>query len=224
MSTLGEIKLKVISLLGEVQKLEDEDGEPLEVIEGSKSDASLLTEGVCAALRRITARVWKQSIFELEEEEAVSVFELPIDLINVEAVFDKKLRVFIPKMPLQVSGTMNISAGNAWHTYPYGSLTFINAIDPTYGATAYYAAQWEIPVEDDDEIEAPTYTHTAIVLYATSYCLLGKAAASAGIAEFKQKIDSGDPLDIPAKDMAIFFQRLFENELSGLPATERAIR
>jgi len=222
MTTLSEIKLRTLDLLGEAQRTEDDEGNPVLIVEGTSTSSDYLTEGVAAALRRITARVWKRSVYTISEEG--SVFVLPTDLINVEAVYSSLQKGFIPRMALRSSGALNVQAGNTWLEYPQGSITLINPIEANQSITIYYAALWDSPSLDEDVLESPSYTDTALALYATSYCFLKKASSSAEIRQFAQRIDSGQPTDIPAKEMSTFFMKRFELELNSLPMTERAIQ
>lgn len=215
MTVLADFKRKVLRVL---QEQEEEDSDP---VAGVTSPPELLTEAVNAALTRISARVWKPSVLQIEE--AGTEFTLPSDLVNIEAVYDKTLKKFVPRLALQSTGTIDVTGGNAWLQYPNGYITFMNELEDA-GATVYYAAHWLHLDNDDDVSEAPKISETAITLYAAAYCMLAEAAGSADIRQFNQRVDSGKPTDIPAKDMAVFLMKFFEAELQSLPMTTRAIR
>lgn len=221
MATLADLKKEIIRLLGEQIQETDEEGQALEVIQSQSTDSDLLISAVNAALRHIPTRVWKQSIFEISEEG--SVFDLPTDLIEVQAVFENESALFVPKMILRASGNMSVSAGNAWYPYPQGKITFINELAAT-GANVYYSAMWTELSAEDDVCEAPAYANTAIAFYGTAYCLARKASESGAIRQFAQRVDAGKPTDIPAQMLSDFFLKRFEYEINTLPRTEGAIR
>lgn len=223
MTTLADVKESVLRLLQDPVKTEDDDGIALTVVRGNQTSSELLVDAVQAALSRISARVWKQSIYETSETEDASVFDLPSDLIKVEAVFDNNLGTFIPKLALQATGQIAITSGNAWLQYPEGKITFINAIPAADGAKIYYSAHWALPTDDADVLDSPAIADTAVALYATSYCLMGEASGTARLRQFSQRVDAGTPLDIPAESMSTFFIKRFELELNSLPMTEGAI-
>lgn len=225
MTTLAEAKTDVLGLMQEAILTEDADGAEVTDVTGVESSAVLLRGGIRAALRKITSRVWKQSVQTLTITVDTTVFELPSDLINIEAVYDSYLKTFCSRMKLVASGEITVgSDGNAWIPYPNGSITFINALKANYGGIVYYSALWDEPTDESDVLEAPAYAYTAMLYYAASYCFLAKASGSSGIRQYAQKVDAGKPTDIPAKDMANVFLQRYENEMQSLPMTEKAIR
>lgn len=221
MATLADFKREIVRLLGETVQETDEEGQPLSVVQSQSTSSDLLISAVNAALHHIPTRVWKQSIYEISS--VGSVFDLPTDLIEVQAVFENSSATFIPKMALKASGKMSISAGNAWYPYPQGKITFINELEVT-GADVFYSAMWPELSAETDVCEAPSYANTAIAFYGTAYCLAKKASESGSIRQFAQRVDSGKPTDIPAQVLSDFFLKRFEYELNTLPRTEGAIK
>ena len=214
-TTFAELKQKLIRLLRDEVA---EEGSGGGLLGGSTYSADTLQDSIHAALFAIIARSWKPSVLSLTS--AVLEADLPADIIDVEAVFDKNLGTFIPKMNTQVGQTLISSTGNGWTTYPSGKIVFLTTLS-TKGADVYYSATWVKPTEDSDPIESPDYTETAILFYAASYCLLGDAVASGNLANYKTKVDSGSPVDNPAMETSTFLLRRFENELAKLPIMEK---
>jgi hypothetical protein len=207
----SDLKRKVLRALSDEPETEGSGDTPLG---GNTYSAALLEDAIHAALDAITVRIWKPSIFTVDgglEEE-----DLPDDLLDVEAVYDETAGIAIPKLSLKVGESITSSLGNAWTMYPSKKLTFINELG-TSGATVYYSALWAKPSSDSEEIEAPMMTLTCLILYAVSYCLLVDAVASGNLANYKTKVDSGQPTDNPAKEMGTYILKRFEVELQRLP-------
>jgi hypothetical protein len=216
-ASLEDIKRKVILVLAD-EAQEVDYGESLG---GGTYPAELLKDAVCAALDAITVRIWKSATEEIEGE--VTEYETPEDLLSVEGILDVTSGTFLPQVNLMANKHRLIGIEtNAWMDYPEGTITFVDEIGAS-GAILYYSAYWSKPEDDDDSLEPPEGTITAIVMYAASYCLLNQASGSANIRQFATKIDAGAPTDIPAKDMADFFLRRFEIELQRLPARQKGI-
>lgn len=212
-TNFGELKSKVLRIL------RDTVNDTGDAIQGNVYFAEILQDSVHAALKRVSNRLWKNSVMSIETEG--TVFALPSDLLDIQSVFDNKTGMFLPKIdfaPGQVLSPSN--SANAWMDFPGNSLTFLNTIG-TEGAKVYYMAHWTLPTKDNDVLECPEVCITALVLYAASYCLAAAAVESGDVAQFRTKVDSGRPTDIPAKDLSDWFLRRFENELNTLPLRQR---
>jgi len=216
-TTLYKAKSMVMRLLSDDEDTESDYGAPLS---GGTYNADLLVDAIHAALNAITKRIGKPSIFTVEADYTPG--DIPEDLISIEGVYDNLKGLFLPKIAMHADRGVMISSetDNAWTDYPSGSITFVNDL-PEEGATIYYSAGWDKPVDDDDFLEPPAYTLYAIVLYAASWCLLQQASGSADVRQFTTKVDAGKPTDIPAKDMSDFFLKRYEIELQNLPSQER---
>jgi hypothetical protein len=206
----GDLKRKILLLLADEADEESPVG-------GGTYSAALLQDAVHAALNAICQRVWKSSVAVTEED--VSTFGLPSDVIDVEAVYDTKLGIFIPRIQMQVGQAFGHPNGNAWHLFPSGTLAFINNVID--GATVYYSARWAKPTRDNDLLEPPDSALTCLILYSASYCVLTDIASSGSIRQFNTKVDSGVPTDIPAKVVSDFLLARFEIELKRVPMGEK---
>jgi hypothetical protein len=213
---LATFKSRVIRLLGD-EVIEQDYGEP---IAGNIYSAAALLDACCAALDAITVRVWKQSIHEIEETG--TEFDLPIDLIEIEGVYDNENEMLVPQLPFVQGHSLTVESVNAWIPYPYGCITFMNELNED-GALIYYSANWAYPEEDEDVLEPPEIASTALCFYAASYLLLSQAATTGSIRQFNQKVDSGAPTDNPVKDMSTYFLNRYETELRQLPQRQKGI-
>lgn len=218
-----QLKEKVIRLLAD-EIAEESWNDYSGVTQGTGFEAPLLKDAIHAALDAITIRFWKSATFDVDGlAEEVSGEDMPDDLLSVEGVYDKTSGYFLPKLSFIANKTSLIGIeSNAWTNYPENTITFVNALGDD-GALIYYAATWDKPEGEDDLITTPECAITALALYAASYCLLNQAAGSANLAQYRTKVDSGAPTDIPAKDMSDFFLRRFELELQRLPSLERGV-
>lgn len=211
-TTLKQLKQKTLRLLGDV---EQEDSSPLA---GNVYSAELLLDSCHAALKRVSNRLWKNNVHEYTEDG--TEFLLPLDIIDIQGVFDMATGMFLPKVDIAPGQVLSLSSSaNAWIDYPGNSLTFLKAI--TGGAKLYYLAHWALPSNDGDELECPEICVTALSLYSASHCLIRSSVESGDIAQFKTKVDAGRPTDIPAKELSDWLLRRFESEISSWPTKQR---
>jgi hypothetical protein len=131
--------------------------------------------------------------------------------------------MYIPANILSVgkSPGSDLETNQDWMEYPEGYLSLANA--PTSDLVVHYAAVWEAPVDDDDTIEAPSWTHRALVFYAASYALLDKASSASNIRQWNVNIDSGTPVMNPMRDMSSYFMERFTIEMDRMPARIRGV-
>lgn len=221
--TLGDLKKKIIDLIGDSVKLDELDvyANPMVPIRGGQTSDSILLAGVEAALDAISGRVWKPSVFEIEG--GVSSFALPEDFIDIEGVRDLTNGDLLPMIALQVGNQFK----NGWLLYPSKTITFANPLG-TKGARVYYSAVWAKPTTDayvteidDAVIEAPAPLTTALTFFATSYCLIERANEAAVLRQYNTKVDSGQPVDNPLADMSKFLLERFEIEMKRFPQKQK---
>lgn len=218
MATLADLKRRVLNLISDIEVANSDP------IAGAQFSAALLLEAIDAGLDAILPWVSKSSVATLTGNAVLTEFPLPTDLYRIEAVWDGLYYSFIPivKMSPGVQWSDSISELTCMD-YPEGKITFSYALS-TSGGKVYYAATWTKPELDDDDISAPEVTHTAICLFAASYCMLNKANQAAILNAFKTRVDSGSPEDNPAKTMSDYFLRRFELEMNRHPAKDRGQR
>ena len=216
-TTFGNYKKKLIRLAGDSVKMEDTPSGPAPVspIRGVQLDAELLEDACHAALHAITGRQWKSSVhlISIAGEEHV----LPEDLIEIDAIYDAGLESFIPRLTFDLNSALE---GNSWVDTPQGSVTFTTELGDS-GAKIYYSADWELPVDDDEALECPEFCLTALLLYGASYVFLRKASSQSELAQFKTRVDSGTPEDIPAAAVGNYFLRRFESEMTRMPMKQK---
>lgn len=221
-TNFGELKKKVVRLTGDTVVVDDGPSGH-QIVRGKQLDADILKDACHAALHAITGRQWKSGLFEIAEEG--EEFVLPDNLIEVDAVIDNEIGVYIPKVTFELGASSGASSsdGNAWLDTPSGSIVFTSSLSAS-GAKIYYLADWEQPVYDEDVLECPEFCLTVLTLYAASYCYLRKASQQTDLAQFKTRVDSGTPEDIPAAAQSAFFLKRFENEMTRLPMKQKGSR
>jgi hypothetical protein len=216
-TTFGEAKSELLRLLKDTQT----EGTP---VEGNTISAALLQDGIHAALDAIVSRLWKQAVFTVDEdtEEAVAdsrSYSLPVACIEIENVYDSHIGEFIPRIEMAIGDALIASSGNGWYTYPSGRITFTAAL--TDEVSIYYSSLWDKPASDDDVLDPPGMSLTAILFFAASYCLLPGATSSANIRQYNTKVDSGKPVDNTVQDMSSYFMKRFEIELQRIPQMQK---
>lgn len=218
MATLADLKRRVLNLISDIEVAGSNP------VAGAQFSATLLLEAVNAGLDAILPWVSKSGVATLTGDGVLTEFSLPTDLYRIEAVWDGLYKNFVPivKMSPDMQWS-DILMDLCCMDYPEGKITFSYALS-TSGGKLYYAATWTKPEVDDDDILSPEVTHTAICLFAASYCMLNTATQAAILNAFKQKVDSGTPEDNPAKTMSDYFLRRFEVEMNRHPAKDRGQR
>lgn len=209
-TSFGDAKLAVLRLLGDEILVDD-----YLPVGGSGYGYELLEDAIHAALDAICSRSWKQAITTLTADGETSLFELPVDLIEVESVYDANQLAFIPRIEMAVGDPFISTAGNGWLLYPQGYISFVGEV--AEDITVYYSSLWEKPTSDDDLLEPPGICLTPIIYFAASYCLLPDAAQAADIRQFNTKVDSGQPTDNPKAEMSNYLLKRFEIELQRVP-------
>lgn len=209
MSTLEEIKYKIVFVLGDNPN------------ESTDLSDELLLDAVHAALDAILPGCWKPASYNLVG--ANTSYAAPTTMYEPQAVFDNNLKMFIdPAVLAPGEPGANIS-GNAWFEYPNGYITFYTALTAS-GGILYYASQWAKPTVDSTELETPDYATNALVMYGASYAILNKAAAAAKLGNYRTRLDSGDPTDQPLKDFSTYLLKRFDIEMNRMPKQIKGVR
>jgi hypothetical protein len=218
---VAEYKTRIIDLINDEVIIDSGTGD----LAGSTISASILLSSIHAALDAVSSRLWKSATYDVVPPTVGSdtEYELPGDYIDVEAVLDNDLGIFIPEMEFRVSKNMLSPTGNGWYLYPQGYITFVTALADV-GAKIFYAASWAKPLDDDEDLEIPMVASNAIIFFATSYCLLRGATGSANVRQYNTKVDAGAPTDNPVKDMSDYYMRRFEIELQRIPMKQKGIK
>src|SRR5512140_665388 len=142
MATYADLRLRILRILGDP--------------EGTGYDNALLLDAIRAALDAILPWRPKTSVATLVANGTDTIFTLPADLYEVEAVVDDENTV-IPGARLTPG--KQVSPENNWLETPYGSISFEEA--PTANYTLHYLAYWTKPSTDGDlgnTLEPPAYT------------------------------------------------------------------
>jgi len=193
---------------------------------GQQYPSDLLDDGIVAALEAILPWTFKQStaLLEADYDNDVVSFELPDDLYRITAVFDADSGIYIPQntMSAGMSTGEDLTSNQDWMEYPEGFLSLANA--PEEDVILNYGAVWDVPSTDDDEIEAPTWCHRALVFYTCSYSLLEKASSASNIRQWNVAVDSGTPAMNPMRDMSSYFFDRFVMEMERMPQKVRGVR
>ena len=227
LTTLQVAKERVLRLLNDspVYTVIAEDsggdsGDVLYITGGTTYPSDLLEDAIHAALEAITSRIWKTSVWIIEEA-GTEFDEMPDDLIDILSVYDTGLSQYIPKVQ-QRPGASGVSSEyqNSWIDIPSGTITFSVALTD-YGARVYYMVPWTKPDNDGDILEPPDNVLNAILFYACSYCLLKEASGISTIRQYNTRVDSGKPTDNPTNEMANYFLKRFEIEMSRIPLKVR---
>lgn len=210
----SEAKVMTLNLLGDEVITT---GTPA-VTSGATYTASLLRDAIHAALDAVLPWVWKRKIYvptddplTPEDESAPSnSYRLPSDLLRVETVF-------VGNMIVQPFVADQERPGLIWMLYPSGYITFSQVVNTaTMPLRILYAASFQKPSLENDELETPEHVSYALCLYAASWCLLPRAVEISGIRQYGTRIDSGNPEHNPVAVMSDKLYYRFEAEMAKI--------
>jgi hypothetical protein len=155
---------------------------------------------------------------------------LPDDMIDIESIWSDRFGSFLPQVSFHPGEHLDNVWANSWFLFPEGSINFVMDLNQDEVLTMFYSSFWT-PVSEADEaatlstvpvqLESPRITMEAIALYASSYCLLNAANQTANWRQYATKVDSGDPVQNPAKEMSEYMLRRYQIEMDKLPKMEK---
>lgn len=214
MTTYAEIKRHALLLLGDTII----DGPPLEGTDFPQAIADFAAE---SAMDAILPKVWKPVTDTILSGAVLHAF--PDDMYEVQGILDVSAGEFVPSLILSSDADYGTgTTGNSWVLYPDNKITFTNELG-TEGGTLYYAARWGFPADDSAVFEPPEYANIATVLYMASHMLLSAASSAGSLAQYKAKMDSGDPEDNPLQRLSNMFLKRFDVEMNRLPMMAKGI-
>lgn len=155
--------------------------------------------------------------------EGDSQFTLPDDIVEsndgavVAGVYDNTNKVWLSKsefLPLE-----DTSPG--YFVWPSGTLNIVPTPTVAYTYGVYYVAYFDPIVDDTSEISMPNWMFEAVKLYTASRLMLGLSTDAALIAQFKTRVDSGNPEDNPILQESKQLMKEFESLINSIPAYQR---
>lgn len=215
MTTVGELRLRILRLLGD--------------IEGAGYSDELIVDAIGASFHAILPWRPKTASITLTGDGDTVTFALPDDLYEIEAVIDDESGEVLPRSvlsPGQKVGQYSTNV-NQWIEYPYGSITLAKALNTNETYTLMYLAYWNKPdtaTSLDEQIEPPDIVLTGLTLYASAYAILPTAIGVAEIRPFNTRIDSGNPEHNPMQKTAIYLLDLFAKEMNRHPKHQKATK
>jgi len=213
--TLGSLRGHVLRLL------DDPDG-------GGYSD-DLLLDGISAAFDAILPWIPKTASIVLTGDGNTTVFDLPADLYEIEAVSSNLNGDIWPRTVLAPGQKLGlwVQEDNQWLDYPVNQITFAKPIRSGELVTILYLSYWDKPTSMtvlEEPLEPPDMALVGITLYAASYLILPSAIGVSEINPFKRKGDSGTPEHNPMQTTSKFLRDLFVQEMSRHPKHQKASR
>lgn len=188
-------------------------------------DDELLVEAISASFDAILPWMPKLASVALATDGKLTVFSLPDDFYDIEALLDESTGSPLPRASLASGGYFGTSVNdNNWLLYPSGSISLSKAA--TTKLTLYYLAHYAKPDDtttDDSALEIPDKAEMGVALYASAYLMLPDIVSIAEISQFKTKVDSGNPEHSPRMRAAEYMLKLFRDEMNRHPSYQRVI-
>ena len=187
---------------------------------------SILLDGINSAMIAVLPWLPKERVANGITVTSGSLIELPDDVYYVDAVYSVTEGQWLKHWSINPNATS--ARGTVvvpqWVEYPEGYLTLSCDYSGNI-VNAFYHGLWtEVTTTGSDtaKMDTPSFADLAIIYYAASYVLSSSAISSAQLRQFNTKIDSGQPVDNPLKDMVNLLMQRFMNEVKLFPAFERA--
>lgn len=195
----------------------------------SQVSTSLMYDAVCMAHDALLPWVPRCELSVFTAGSDGANFALPADLYQIDAVQDTNTGLFIPKATLAPRGTRSVGvyADNDWAEYPTGTLTLARAISEGQQLTVYYRAYWTKPANEDDTtfvITVPSVAIAGLIYWACAHCQLARSTNASFLAQFKTRVDSGNPEDNPLEQSAKFFLNRFQQVMNNMPPYTKVVQ
>lgn len=188
-------------------------------------EEELLIEAISAAFDAILPWMPKLASAALSTDGTLTVFVLPADFYDIEALLDESTGSPLPRASLGAGGYFGTSVKeNNWLLFPSGSISLSKAVDSPI--TMYYLAHYAKPDDTtaaEDALEIPDKAEMGVALYASAYLMLPDIVSIAEISQFKTKVDSGNPEHSPRMRAAEYLLKLFRDEMNRHPSYQRVI-
>lgn len=215
MAVLEDLTARVLRLLG--------------AVDTDTYDPALLIDGINAGLEAILPWTPNTATYQLTGDGSQTVFALPTDLYDLEAVVVNETGEILHRAnltPGAIHGE-NISGTNDWLLYPNDQITFSKAIPNNNLYDLFYLAYWEeLDITDPGEttVAIPRSSELGVVLYAAAYTIWPAAVGAAEYGTFKNRVDSGNPEHNPMQKAANYLLGLFQQEMNRHPRYQKATK
>jgi hypothetical protein len=185
-----------------------------------------LLDSVGWALDAFCAHTAAVSSFETTGDGTTTTFTLPD---NVYAPVDEAGLVYLQtdtttrKYPIPVfkqPGAL-VDDEDGFYVWDQNQLVFLTA--PESGATleVFYYAFYTHPTKDADTIDAPDWALGAIAYLTASFALSNEMTKEAVQGDFRQRPDTGTPIQLPLAVLQDRWRRLYEDEIKRHTQQER---
>lgn len=186
----------------------------------------LITAGLMESLHAILPWVAITATSEFDGNGTTHQFELPADLYEVQALHSSVTNSFIPRIGLfpgsiWMSGEGTAMDEQSFIEYPDGYVSVSVPPSANDTLTVYYTAYWPETTDPGDSLTPPASAYAAMCYYAASYCLQTKGQSAANIRQYNTKVDSGNPEHNPVLELAKFYLKKFDSEITRHPTTQR---
>lgn len=146
----------------------------------------------------------------------------PIDRCGVVYITQKDGRITYLD-PLQYTPGKDLlrTAQSGFYLWPEDTLHVVGKIPPPDAVYIRYFAYYPRPLKDDDLLEIPRWSESAMAYLCGAYALASVATQSASIDRWKDKTDSGNPEDNAIRAQHEYFMLMYERSISRYPRQDR---
>jgi len=184
------------------------------VVQDDTITDELILDGIRAAQAAISSKVPQREAIALVVDGSSVQYILDARIRRVESIVDETTKEVLAR--LRFGDGLALSGGQAWWEYPRGTIRFV--VPPTNDLTLYCTTDYTTPTTVNDDVGVPERLIPAALYYVAAYSMLPDAIGISSTNPFKTRIDSGNPEHNPVKDSVVFLMRLYEAEMSRIPA------
>jgi len=196
--------------------------DPYVMGQARKRASELLALANDALVMLATIHTGIASSFEITAE-GDSQFTLPDNIVEsndgaaVAGVYDDTNAIWLSKAEfLPMEDTLP-----GYFVWPAGTLNIVPTPTSGYTYTVYYIAYFAEIVDDTTIISLPNWMFEAVKLYTASRLMLALSTDAALIAQFKTRVDSGNPEDNPILQESKQLMKEFETLINSIPTYQR---
>jgi hypothetical protein len=150
----------------------------------------------------------KMSSFDLEPNSSITVFDLPISMVEADRVYGVQYN----SRWLEITDTFGggiPSPELTFHIWPQNQIVFSYPPKSNYSLVVHCGVYYDEITTGTGNIEIPRWAAEPISMYAAARLLEAQSAKMALLGNFKQRTDSGSPVDNPLLEMAKHYMKSY---------------
>lgn len=184
------------------------------------------------ALTAIATHTAAERVYAGTFDDEVWSVELPDDFMALGTVsVIGTERVLLTPRPLSPGASVanvgssivggSVTAYDVYYVYPRGTINFLKPIPAGNAVQVDYWGYWARVEGVEDTLKVPRWMEEPLRWYCLHLAMSKPMVSIAKLANYKTRLDSGDPLDNPQLELSRYFKRRYDELLSEMPPQDR---